>query len=212
MIDYFAKGKVRIPARSVAAAPSFYRNNWYLDAWCHLREDVRAFALDSIRRAEILEKRARDVRALPQSGAWFWLRHLFGNRGALGNASLHARARRWVANERWHPQQESKTLKDGAYELRIPYTKDPELLMDILKFGADCQVIAPKELRDRVAAEVRRMAKPAGVSLIGPAHRSIISARRHMGEWDAGRVCQPAAAISGRPHRRERRRIARCRR
>jgi hypothetical protein len=37
------------------------------------------------------------------------------------------------------------------------HTKDPELLMDILKFGADCKVIAPKELRERVSVEVKRM-------------------------------------------------------
>jgi predicted DNA-binding transcriptional regulator YafY len=65
---------------------------------------------------------------------------------------------RWVANERWHEQQVGSLLKDGSYELKIPYTKDPELLMDILKFGADCQVVGPKELKDRAAAEVRRMA------------------------------------------------------
>ena len=49
-------------------------------------------------------------------------------------------------------------LADGSYELKLPYSKDPEPLMDILKFGADCTVVAPKELRERVAAEVRRMA------------------------------------------------------
>ena len=25
-----------------------YRDNWYLDAWCHLREDVRSFSIDAI--------------------------------------------------------------------------------------------------------------------------------------------------------------------
>jgi predicted DNA-binding transcriptional regulator YafY len=68
---------------------------------------------------------------------------------------------RWVANERWHGQQVGSLLKDGGYELKVPYTKDPELLMDILKFGADYQVLAPK-LRDRVAAEVCWMASELG--------------------------------------------------
>src|SRR4051812_45834935 len=26
-----------------------YRDNWYLDAWCHLRTDLRSFAVDAIR-------------------------------------------------------------------------------------------------------------------------------------------------------------------
>ena len=38
-----------------------YRDNWYLDAWCHLRQDIRSFAVDAIRAAEILEQPARDV-------------------------------------------------------------------------------------------------------------------------------------------------------
>src|SRR5690606_15851056 len=25
----------------------FYRNNWYLDAWCHLRRGLRSFSLDA---------------------------------------------------------------------------------------------------------------------------------------------------------------------
>ena len=28
-----------------------YRDNWYLDAWCHLRNDLRSFAVDAIREA-----------------------------------------------------------------------------------------------------------------------------------------------------------------
>jgi predicted DNA-binding transcriptional regulator YafY len=35
-----------------------YRDNWYLDAWCHLRNDLRSFAVDAIRAAELREGRA----------------------------------------------------------------------------------------------------------------------------------------------------------
>ena len=38
-----------------------YRDNWYLDAWCHLRDGWRAFAVDAIEHAEILDRRAMDV-------------------------------------------------------------------------------------------------------------------------------------------------------
>lgn len=160
MIDYFAKGKGENSQREVSPQRLvYYRNNWYLDAWCHLRDDVRAFALDSIRRAEILEKRAKDVseRSLNQVlGSGYGI--FSGSEVRWATLHFTPERARWVANERWHTQQESKMLKDGSYELRIPYTKDPELLMDILKYGADCQVIAPKELKERVATEVRRMA------------------------------------------------------
>ena len=57
---------------------------------------------------------------------------------------------RWVASEQWHPKQKGRIESDGAYLLELPYADDRELLMDILKYGPDCEVLAPQELRDRV--------------------------------------------------------------
>ena len=36
-----------------------YRDNWYLDAWCHLREDLRSFSIDAITKFEVLETPAK---------------------------------------------------------------------------------------------------------------------------------------------------------
>ena len=47
-------------------------------------------------------------------------------------------------------QQEGSFLDDGRYRLRLPYSNDPELIMDILKYGPDCEVAEP-ELRGKVA-------------------------------------------------------------
>ena len=47
-------------------------------------------------------------------------------------------------------------LKDGTYELKVPYSDDRELIMDIMKYGGDCSVISPQALVKRVAAELER--------------------------------------------------------
>jgi predicted DNA-binding transcriptional regulator YafY len=60
---------------------------------------------------------------------------------------------RWVASERWHADQEGAFLADGRYELRVPYADDRELIMDVMKYGSDCEVIGPEAFRARVAAE-----------------------------------------------------------
>jgi proteasome accessory factor C len=39
----------------------FYRNNWYVDAWCHLRKGLRTFSLDNIEKAELQNTTAEDV-------------------------------------------------------------------------------------------------------------------------------------------------------
>jgi predicted DNA-binding transcriptional regulator YafY len=64
---------------------------------------------------------------------------------------------RWVANEVWHPKQKARFEVDGSFVLELPYADDRELLMDILKFGADVKVLGPQSLIERVAQEIQQM-------------------------------------------------------
>jgi predicted DNA-binding transcriptional regulator YafY len=57
---------------------------------------------------------------------------------------------RYVAMEVWHPKQRARWEKDGSYVLEVPYSSEAELLMDILKFGADVEVTGPGALRESV--------------------------------------------------------------
>jgi len=56
-----------------------------------------------------------------------------------------------VAAEHWHREQQGSFLDDGNYQLRLPYSNDPELIMDILKYGPNGEVVAPAGLRGKVA-------------------------------------------------------------
>ncbi len=58
---------------------------------------------------------------------------------------------RWVQQEQWHPDQITRLLPNGSVELEIPYSDDRELLADVLRHGADVQVLRPRELRRKVA-------------------------------------------------------------
>ena len=66
---------------------------------------------------------------------------------------------RWVSRETWHPKQDGKLQLDGSYLLKFPYSREPELVMDILKYGADVEVLAPESLRTAVAAQIDAAAK-----------------------------------------------------
>ena len=62
IIRYHARGSDQITEREISPQRLVhYRDNWYLDAWCHLRDGLRAFAVDAIQHAEILDSRANDV-------------------------------------------------------------------------------------------------------------------------------------------------------
>ena len=52
--------------------------------------------------------------------------------------------------ESWHPEQRGEFAADGSYTLRLPYADHRELLMDIMKYGADCEVLKPASLRKAV--------------------------------------------------------------
>ena len=64
---------------------------------------------------------------------------------------------RWVRGETWHPEQRMQDEPDGACVLEVPYADDRELVMDILRYGPDCEVLAPAALRHRVRAQVEAM-------------------------------------------------------
>ena len=56
----------------------------------------------------------------------------------------------WISHEEWHPEQQSKWLAEGVYELTIPYTEETEILMDILRHGDQVRVLAPDALVEAV--------------------------------------------------------------
>jgi len=56
----------------------------------------------------------------------------------------------WVASEQWHPEQQGSWLDDGSYQLSLPYGDSRELVLDILRYGPDVEVMAPAELRREV--------------------------------------------------------------
>ncbi len=126
----------------------YYRDNWYLDAWCHLRAGLRTFALDAIEQAQTLDSEALDVSEANLDSHYAASYGIFaGVPDRVAVLRFDARRARWVAKERWHRDQEGVSLPDGRYELRIPYSNTPEILMDILKYGPDVEVVAPEELR-----------------------------------------------------------------
>ncbi|KAB2900078.1 MAG: transcriptional regulator [Dokdonella sp.] len=128
-----------------------YRDNWYLDAWDHSRDGLRSFALDRISAPVTLAEPALD-RAAEELDA-----HLAASYGIFSGAPkawatlrFSPHAARWVADEHWHSQQQGTRLADGRYELKLPYSNSRELLMDVLRYGADAEVVAPVSLREEM--------------------------------------------------------------
>jgi len=133
-----------------------YRDNWYLDAWCHQRNGLRSFAVDRLLEAKVLEKRAEDIAEKELDAHFASSYGIFAGK-PKHTAILrftHERAR-WVAEEQWHPQQKGLMQADGSYELSFPYADPRELVMDILKHGTEVEVMEPESLRELVHEQLR---------------------------------------------------------
>lgn len=134
-----------------------YKENWYLDTWCHLRNAIRTFAVDALQDAAILEAPATDIAteeldAVLGTGYGIYA----GKEVTWAELRFTPKQARWTAPEIWHPEQKSSFEPDGSYVLEVPYTLDGEIVMDILKFGPEVEVLAPESLRTEVA---RRLGK-----------------------------------------------------
>jgi predicted DNA-binding transcriptional regulator YafY len=136
-----------------------YRDNWYLDAYCHLRNDLRSFAVDAIRDAVLTDAPAKEVRAAELDEYLGSGYGIFAGRDVeWATLRFTPEAARWVTAQNWHPKQRARVEKDGTYVLEIPYAHERELVMEILKYGSDVEVVAPESLRARVAGDLRRAA------------------------------------------------------
>ncbi|MBI5185597.1 MAG: WYL domain-containing protein [Nitrospinae bacterium] len=133
-----------------------YRDNWYLDAWCHLRKDLRSFSVDRIVRAVISGKKAKEIPDARLDA------HFAGSYGIFagkprGTARLlfTGEAARWVENTQWHPDQTSRHTEKG-YELTIPYSDFRELVPDILRFVPHVRVLSPASLREELRKRLEK--------------------------------------------------------
>ncbi len=136
----------------------YYRDNWYLDSWCHWRKGLRSFSIDAIKQVEILAETAKDI------NEQYLNDELASGYGIFSGAETHqAELRfspeiaRWVSRELWHSQQQSCYDESGFYILQIPYSQDTELIMDILKHGPEVEVLQPPDLRHKVGQRIKAM-------------------------------------------------------
>jgi len=127
-----------------------YRDNWYLDAWCHKARDLRLFALSRVDNVSIGKK---PVKIVDEKKLKEYFTESFGifTGKATKNALIKFTniAAEEVSKEEWHPKQLGEFDSSGNYVLKIPYNNENELLMEVMKWGPDAEVLSPKSLRNK---------------------------------------------------------------
>lgn len=125
-----------------------YLGNWHLIAHCHSRGDLRDFVLSRVTEMEILaapvsdELRARDIKGLIDKHYGIFLQ----GEEKLVKVRFRGHSVGIVRDQSWFAGQQLVEEKNSLL-LSFPVTDYREVLGDILRFGADAEVLEPAELR-----------------------------------------------------------------
>ncbi len=132
----------------------------YLIGYASYFNRVQTFKIERIQRAELLPETFK----LPEgfdvqrylSSAWGIM---WGDEEIQVRLRFSHRVARRVKESLWHASQEIVDLEDGGCEFSVRVSNTLEMIPWIRGWGADCEVLAPPELRAAVAEEMRRAAQ-----------------------------------------------------
>lgn len=135
----------------------YYDENWYLDAFCHLRSELRSFMLARINSTEPSIEAAQVVPIEEQDQHFASAYGIFAGK-AKHRAKLKFQdsAAREAAAHQWHAEQVGQWQGD-AYQLEIPYNDDRELIRTLLGYGPDVEVLAPAILKKRLLNRAKQI-------------------------------------------------------
>lgn len=151
-IKYAGRGRDKSTERNISPQRLVhYRDNWYIDAWCHMREQLRTFSVDRIEYSRLINTKALEIDDVILKEHFSTAYGIFSgvpNKKAV--LKFNASVAKCVAEEQWHPDQNGQFDFDGCYQLEIPYRDQRELIQDILRFGPDVEVLKPEPLREEI--------------------------------------------------------------
>ena len=132
-----------------------YQGRWYLLSWCTLRRDYRIFHLARILQAKLGDRGTITDRTVPAE-----LNRSFGifKGSPLYDAEIlfTGYAAQLIKNQFWHKDQKIEKKKEGIL-LKLPVRDDREIIMKILQYGSQAQVLQPPQLREKIAEEIHTM-------------------------------------------------------
>jgi predicted DNA-binding transcriptional regulator YafY len=137
-----------------------YMGTWHTIGYCHLRKEIRDFALSRISEPKVL---AESFEIPTEFDFKKYFLSTFGLFKGKSTKEVTIRftpeKSKWIKDQIWHKDQKVKYLKDGSLELSFPVSDFSEIKREILKHGDEVEVMRPKELRVLIKAEAQKIAK-----------------------------------------------------
>jgi predicted DNA-binding transcriptional regulator YafY len=138
---------------------------WYLIAFCEFRREVRTFAICRIHNQLITS----DHFTIPVSFSISeYLEKAFDQ--TTGHTAYEIAIHftpyqsQWIREHRWHATQKLEEHDDGSVTLNLTVGALDAVKRWVMRYGAQAEVLEPRELRDMVTQEVREMGNVYGKS------------------------------------------------
>lgn len=137
-----------------------FRGDWYLIAYCHLKNSVRMFALSRIKKLILKDIPFKphydiDLNEILKTSFGIYLDNKIYN----VKVKFSPYESRWIKERVWHPSQQIKELRDGSVILTMKINNLEEIKRWILQYGKECEVLAPLKLREEIKKETNEMAQ-----------------------------------------------------
>ncbi|MEJ2096470.1 MAG: transcriptional regulator [Deltaproteobacteria bacterium] len=153
-ITYYSMRRKKESRRVIAPYKLwFFDGTFYLLAHCRLRNDIRMFAADRIKKIDILNS---TFEIPPESDIESVLQSSFG--AFIGAAipvviQFSADVAEYIQEKIWHQSQSIEPQQDGSIIFEATVAGIEEIKHWILGWGAGATVLAPDTLKKEIAAE-----------------------------------------------------------
>ncbi len=138
-----------------------YMGRWHLIAYCSLKRDLRNFAVSRIKEIKEVESKIEIPNTLRD--IQMYINKTFG---VISNdkkidvcLQFNKNVADWIKEQVWHDSQEVIENDDGSIYLKFPVSDFRELKGEILKYGSAVKVVYPKELKEEIKKEIKKMQK-----------------------------------------------------
>jgi len=132
-----------------------FKGNWYLIAYSHSDRDMQIYSLSRILDLKHLRHNFKahtdfDIDEYFKTSLGMYL----GKKNYSIKIKFSPYQAKWIREKKWHHSQRIKELKGGGLILEMELSNLEEIKRWVLKYGKECEVLAPKELRTTIKEEL----------------------------------------------------------
>ena len=164
-ITYFVMNRRKTSQRVVAPYKLwFFDGTFYMLGFCHLRKDIRLFAVDRIRKMVLTDT---TFETPPDFDMENLLRNSFGAFfGDPVQVVIHfsSRIAGYIVEKIWHESQVLEKQEDGSLIFKAQTAGTEEIKFWILGWGKDAVVLEPAALREEIRMEAQGILREYGKS------------------------------------------------